>query len=71
MPACHAPELPIDQLAEGCLGNWRGPMTWGHTPSDKKSREAEAPQHAGDGHLDRHLVVQWSHAGLNRGPYGY
>ena len=49
MPACHAPELPIDQLARGCMGNWRGPMTWGHPPSDKKSREAEAPQHAGAG----------------------
>ena len=47
MRARHAPELPIDQLPRGCMGHGRAPMTWGHPLSDKKSREVEAPQHAG------------------------
>ena len=72
MQPCIAPELTNDKLPSEVKTKLDRPNILGLIPEwHEVNRGEEAPACGGWNHLSHHCLLQWSHAGLNRGPYGY
>ena len=72
MQPCIAPEFTNDKLPSEVKTQVDGPNALGLIPEWHEVNRGEGgPTCWCWNHLGHHCLLQWSHAGLNRGPYGY